>query len=147
MNDSIEKIIQQHNIILFDAVCVLCNGWVNFLLKYDQECTFKITAVQSPLGQEILKYYGMPLDHYETMLTVYKGQCYTKSTAFLKVMQHLRFPFSFVAIGLVVPSIIRDFFYKIIAHNRYQLFGKTNQCTIPSTRNKQHFLEVSMHDD
>lgn len=147
MSLNLEKLLQQHNIILFDEVCVLCNGWVRFLLKYDQIPTFKIASVQSPIGQQILAYYQMPLDHYDTMLTVYHGQFYTESTAFLKVMQHLGFPFSFVAIGLVVPNSIRDFFYKIIAHNRYQLFGKTNQCAVPSAQNKQHFLEIAMHDE
>lgn len=146
MSEQIEKIIRQHNIILFDAVCVLCNGWVNFLLKYDKHATFKLASVQSPLGQDILKYYQMPLDHYDTMLTIYQAKLYTESTAFLKVMQHLGFPFSMLSVGLITPSFIRDFLYKHIARNRYRLFGKTEACIIPSAQNRRHFLENAMRD-
>jgi len=37
MHPNIEDIIQQHDIVLFDAVCVICNGWARFLIKYDKK--------------------------------------------------------------------------------------------------------------
>lgn len=146
MQHNIEKLVQHQNIILFDAVCVLCNGWVKFLLKYDRQAYFKLASVQSPLGQEILKYYQMPTDQFDTMLTIDQGKPYTQSTAFLKVMQQLGFPFSITSLGLFVPRFIRDFLYNRIALNRYNLFGKTQTCVLPSAENKQHFLEDGFHE-
>lgn len=147
MSKDLEKIIQLHNIILFDEVCVLCNGWVGFLLKYDRHTKFKIASVQSPMGQHILAHYQMPLDHYDTMLAIYQGQLYTESSAFLKVMQHLGFPFKFIAAGLITPTIIRDFAYNCIAQNRYRIFGKTNTCIMLNKQNKIHFLEDFLHEN
>jgi len=144
MSEHIEQIIQQHDIILFDAICVLCNGWVKFLLKYDQQTKFKLASVQSSLGQEILKYYQMPTDHFDTMLVIKNGHAYIESTAFLKVIEELGFPFSCLKVGYRVPKFIRDFLYRHVALNRYTLFGKTNRCLLPSTQNKQHFLEYSV---
>lgn len=141
MNNKIEDIIQHNNIILFDEICVLCNGWVKFLLKFDRHARFKLASVQSTLGQDILKYYAMPLDHYDTMLTIFEGQLFTESGAFLKVMQHLGFPFHLVIIGKIIPRFIRDFIYRQIASNRYRIFGKTDSCIFPSAENKKHFLE------
>ena len=141
MQNKIEELIQNNDIILFDAICVLCNGWVKFLLKFDRHSKFKLASVQSPIGQEILQYYGMPTDHYDTMLTIYKGQLYTESTAFLKVMQHLGFPFHLLVLGFIVPAFIRNFLYRFIASNRYRIFGKTETCLLPSAENKHHFLE------
>lgn len=141
MNNKIEEMIQHNNIILFDEICVLCNGWVKFLLKFDRQARFKLASVQSPLGQDILEHYGMPLDHYDTMLTIYKGQLFTESDAFLKVMQHLGFPFHLLIIGKLIPKVVRDFLYQKIASNRYRIFGKTDSCIFPSAENKKHFLE------
>ena len=146
MQYDIQKIIQQHNIILFDAICVLCNGWAKFLIQNDTQQKFKLASVQSPLGEAILKYYTMPTAHYTTMVVIFNGQRYLESTALLKVMQHLGLPYSLLSAGYVVPRVIRDFLYRRVALNRYQLFGTTDYCMLPSTDNQQHFLEYAIHD-
>lgn len=141
MHNDIEHIIQNHDIILFDAICVICNSWAKFLIKYDTQAKFKLASVQSPLGEAILKYYGMSTTEYSTMLVIKDGQHYLESTALLKVMQHLGLPFSLMKAGYLMPRPIRDFLYRRIALNRYQLFGTTDTCIIPSAKNRQHFLE------
>lgn len=146
MPNNIENILQQHNIILFDGVCVICNRWVKFLLKYDHKIQFKLASVQSPIGTAILKHYGMSTTEYSTMLVIYQGQKYVESTALLKVMQQLGFPFSMMSSGYIIPRLIRDFLYRRVALNRYQLFGTTAYCAMPSTADKHHFLEDALHE-
>ena len=145
MQYDIDSITQQHDIILFDAICVICNGWAKFLIQHDRHQKFKLASVQSPLGQAILKHYGMSTEHYSTMVVILNGQRYLESTALLKVMQHLGLPFSLMNSGYLMPRPLRDFLYRRIALNRYQLFGTTTQCLLPSAENKQHFLESVVH--
>lgn len=146
MHTKIEDLIQQHDIILFDAVCILCNGWAKFLIRYDHQAKFKLAAVQSPLGQAILKHYGMSTEDYTTMLVIHRGQRYIESTAFLKVMQQLGFPFSLTNFGYLIPRFIRDFLYRRIALNRYRFFGTTSFCLLASAENRSHFLEHAIRD-
>lgn len=146
MEQKIEDIIQQYDIILFDAICVICNGWAKFLIRHDQHAKFKLVSAQSPLGEAILKYYTMSTEHYSTMLVIKDGQLYTESTALLKVMQHLGLPFSLMSSGYLIPRFIRDFLYRRVALNRYQLFGTTNNCLLPSAENKSHFLEHAIRE-
>ena len=141
MTHYIATIIRQHDIILFDAVCVICNGWARFLIKYDKNIQFKLVSAQSPLGTALLEHYGMSTEHYTTMVVVKDGIWYTESTALLKAMQHLGLPFSLMTAGYVIPHPIRDFLYRVVALNRYKLFGTTNNCLIPSVENQRHFLE------
>ncbi len=70
MEHRIAAIIQKHDIILFDAICVICNGWAKFLIKHDQKLKFKLVSAQSALGEQILQYYGMSTEYYTTMLVV-----------------------------------------------------------------------------
>ena len=146
MSKNIEDIIQSHDIILFDAVCVICNGWAKFLIKYDKKIQFKLVSAQSELGTALLKHYQMSTEHYTTRVVIKDGKLYTESTALLKVMQHLGFPFSLMNAGYFIPRFIRDFLYRLVALNRYKLFGKTDSCLIPSLENKRHFLEEAVHE-
>ena len=141
MKLNVQQLIQQHDIILFDAICVVCNRWANFLIRNDQQLKFKLASAQSELGVAILQHYGMSTTHYTTMIVIINGQLYTESTALLKVMQHLGLPFSIMNAGYFIPRPIRDFLYRRVVLNRYQLFGTTEYCLLPSTENKQHFLE------
>ncbi|MCJ8160972.1 thiol-disulfide oxidoreductase DCC family protein [Acinetobacter zhairhuonensis] len=141
MEQDLKQIIQQNNIILFDAVCVICNGWARFLIKHDPQAQFKLASAQSPLGEQILNYYGMSTTHYTTMIVIINGQLFTESTALLKVLSRLGLPFSLMQTGYMMPRALRDFLYRSVALNRYKIFGKTDYCLIPSKENKHHFLE------
>jgi len=88
----------------------------------------------------------MSTEHYTTMVVIKDGKLYTESTALLKVMQHLGFPFSLMNAGYFIPRFIRDFLYRLVALNRYKLFGKTDSCLIPSHENKRHFLEEAVRE-
>lgn len=146
MEHHIAAIIQKHDIILFDAICVICNGWAKFLIKHDKKLKFKLVSAQSTFGEQILQYYAMSTTHYTTMIVILNGQLYTESTALLKVMQHLGLPFSLMNTGYLIPRPIRDFLYRCVALNRYKLFGQTNTCLLPSADNKLHFLEHALRD-
>ena len=76
-------------VILFDGVCKLCNTWCQFIIKVDTQQRFKLCSVQSPEGQNILKHFKMPTDHFDTMLLVEGNQCFVKSDAFLNVVKKL----------------------------------------------------------
>lgn len=140
MQNQLEQLIQSHNIILFDGVCVLCSAWADFMIKHDQSCQFKLVSVQSNIGQQLLTYYHLPTDHFETMVLLENGQCYTESTAFVRIMQRLDFPYRSLKYARLVPQTIRDFAYRRIALNRYRLFGQTEQCYRVTPETQRHFL-------
>lgn len=133
--------IQQHDrVVLFDGVCRLCSAWVRFLLRFDTQKRFKLSAVQSPEGKAILEWYGLPTDCYETMLLVEGPIIYKKSTAFFRVMVRLPFPWPMVCIFWLIPYFIRDWMYDCIALNRYALFGRYDVCVIPNKDHEGRFL-------
>ena len=140
MQNQLEQLIQTHNIILFDGICVLCSAWANFMIKHDPQYQFKLVSVQSKLGQQLLSTYQLPTDHFETMVLLEQGQLYTESTAFLRIIQRVGFPYSILKYGKVIPKVVRDFAYRRIALNRYWLFGQTEQCYVATADVQQHFL-------
>lgn len=130
----------EQNIILYDGVCKLCNGWSQFILRFDKQEIYKLCSVQSPAGQQLLRENGYPMDYFETMLVIHKGEIYEKSDAFLCVMRALPRPWRWLVIFQFVPMRIRDWLYDRIALNRYRLFGRYNQCRLPEPNQMHRFL-------
>ena len=127
-------------VILFDGVCKLCSRWAKFLIRVDRTHQFKLASVQSPEGQAILKWYNMPLDHFETMVYVEGETLYTQSSAFLNVMHALPFPWPVFSVFKLIPCSIRDWLYDRIALNRYTLFGRYDSCLLPNADHASRFL-------
>jgi predicted DCC family thiol-disulfide oxidoreductase YuxK len=130
-----------NHIILFDGVCNLCNGAVQFVIKRDKEAKFKFASLQSPAGQALLRQYNLPVDHFYSFVYIRKDQILQRSSAALYVLRDLGSIWKFMYGFIVVPKFIRDFVYNSIARYRYKLFGKRDSCMIPTLDLKKRFLE------
>lgn len=135
------KVSEQDQIILFDAVCKLCNGWSRFIIRFDKKHKFRLCSVQSAEGQAILAWFDLPLDHFTTMLLVRGDKAFTKSDSFIEIMKQLPRPFSLIVILKLIPKRLRDWLYDRIALNRYRLLGKYEVCMLPSADHRQRFLD------
>jgi len=134
--------IQHQHIILFDGVCNLCNGSVNFILKHEKDSQFRFASIQSEVGRELLLWCGLRSDYSEAVVYLENGNVYLGSTAALKIGQKLLFPWSILSnIGMLVPKFIRYRVYIQIAKHRYQWFGKRDSCTVPAQNLRYRFYE------
>ena len=130
----------QHSIILFDGVCNLCNGAVQFVIKRDNKNRFLFASLQSQEGIEILKEYNLPLNEVNSFFLIENGKVYDKSTAALRVLKKLKGLWRLFYIFIIVPKFIGDGVYNWIAKNRYQWFGRKDECMIPTPELKAKFL-------
>src|SRR5687767_1528419 len=108
-----------HPIVLFDGVCNFCEGSVKFVLEKDKKGIFRFAPLQSATGQEYLRKLGLSTTDLDTFVLIEGDRYYTRSTAGLKLLKRLPFPWSAAYVFIVVPSFIRDALYKLIANNRY----------------------------
>lgn len=129
-----------HPILLFDGVCNLCNGIVQFVIARNPGKTFLFASLQSAAGQEWLRHFQLPVDDFETFVLIEKDQYYTKSTAVLHVAKRLSglWPLSYALI--IIPPSIRDYLYSFVARNRYRWFGKRAKCMVPTDDVAGRFL-------
>ena len=134
--------IEGKRIILFDGVCKLCHGWVQFVLKFDKKKRFVLCSVQSNIGKTLLVRFDYPTDFYDTMLYVENERCFEKSAAFFKIIIGLGYPWKVVGIFRLIPSVIADWLYDRIAKNRYRFFGRYRQCRLPDANFKDRFLDA-----
>ena len=127
-------------VVLFDGVCNLCNGLVSFLIPRDSDGRLQFAALQSDAGQELLTRHGLPTDGFDSFVLVEGEQLYTKSAAAIRVAELLGWPYRAARVGRLVPRGHRDSIYDIVADNRYDWFGRKEQCMIPDEDDSDRFL-------
>ncbi|KAG6545258.1 hypothetical protein Mapa_013371 [Marchantia paleacea] len=128
-------------IILFDGVCNMCNGAVNFILDNDTEGKVRFAALQSEAGRALLARSGRSPDDISSVVLVDKEGAYIKSEAVLNTLRYLEFPFPPVAMAAsIVPLFIRDVVYDQVADNRYSVFGRTIACRLSDSRFEERFV-------
>lgn len=127
-------------IIFFDGECILCQGFVRFLWKYDQHKTLYYAPLQGETAQKYL-----PGDLTKNLNTVvfYDGTLtYQKSDAILQIFSLLPTSFRLLAFLLkLFPKSIRNFFYDLIAKNRHKLFGRDKECLFILAEDQKYFLK------
>jgi predicted DCC family thiol-disulfide oxidoreductase YuxK len=128
-------------VLLFDGVCNLCTGTVQWVIERDPEGTFRFASLQSDAGQALLEAFDLPTDGFDSFVLVDGDDYYAKSEAALRVAKRLGLPYSALTPFLVVPPFIRDRVYDLVAANRYRIFGRRESCMMPSPEVEDRFLE------
>ena len=126
------------NLILFDGVCVLCSGWVDFVIRRDPS-RFRFTAIQTPYGRRLAERFGIDVVDPETNAAVIGGRAYFKSDSALTVLAELP-GWRWTRVAYVLPKRARDFVYDRIARNRYRLFGRRDTCLVPTPDVMRRFI-------
>tara|TARA_B100001057_G_C22851595_1_gene951168 strand:+ start:2015 stop:2425 length:411 start_codon:yes stop_codon:yes gene_type:complete len=127
-------------IILFDGVCNLCTKSVNFIIKYDRGDHFRFTSIQSEAGKKIIKKYSIDINKNDSIILIANKNISYRSNAVFTILFYLKTIWRILLIFSVLPSPIRDLFYRIIAKSRYKFFGKNDICMTPNEDIKSKFL-------
>lgn len=137
--------VNQGAIIVFDGVCMLCNGWVQFLLRHDRKRRYRFAAMQEPAGRALLAEHGLDPDDPTSFLLIEhdRGPAPRVSmgvTAIRRVLVGLGGFWRLFAMSAVVPRVIGDPLYLMVARNRYRWFGRHDVCLMPDPANTSRFL-------
>ena len=138
-------------VVLFDGVCNFCDASVTFVIDHDPDGYFKFAPLQSGAGKALAAEYDLasetagdnPADDLiaiDSVILVEDGRAYTHSTAALRIARKLGGIWPVLYAFMIVPKPIRDFFYRLFAKYRYKMFGKKDECMLPSPEVRARFL-------
>jgi predicted DCC family thiol-disulfide oxidoreductase YuxK len=128
-------------LVLFDGVCNFCNSTVLFVVDHDPDERFVFAALQSDVGIKALEDHGLAGTSLDSVVLIEGDRAYTCSTAALRLAKGLRFPWPVLYYLFVwVPRPVRDAAYSYFARHRYQWFGKSDQCRIPTPELRRRIL-------
>ena len=135
-------------IILYDGVCGLCNHLVQFLLQHDREGRLRFASLQSDFAGKVLGRHGFDAKDLDTVHVVENYEqpgerVLQRSDAILRAGRELGgFWGASSSIAKVVPRGLRDIVYRLVATNRYLMFGKFDTCMLPDPSQRSRFLDI-----
>jgi predicted DCC family thiol-disulfide oxidoreductase YuxK len=134
-------------IVLYDGVCGLCNGLNQFLLKRDRDDRLRFASLQSDFAASLLKRHGLNTVDLDTVYVVVDYDQATegllaRSDAILHVVEQLGGIWRICRLGKAIPKALRDAIYKVVARNRYRVFGKHETCLLPEAKYRTKFLDL-----
>jgi len=139
-------ITDSNPVILYDGVCGLCNRLVQFVLKRDKRDYFRFASLQNEFASSLLQKHGQDPHDLDTVYVVVDyGQpterLLARSDAILFLLRQLGGIWKLASLGKLLPRITRDGIYKLVARNRYRVFGKYDACMLPEPEHRAKFLD------
>ncbi len=126
-------------VIFFDDVCVMCNTFVNFLLRVDRRGQFLLASLTGETARKLLP--PLPDDPKKwSMVYIDEAGIHDQSSASLEVYRRMGGIWWLLSLGRFVPRAIRDPLYRVLARNRYRWFGKRDTCRLPTPEERARFL-------
>ncbi|KAA3615648.1 MAG: DUF393 domain-containing protein [Calditrichaeota bacterium] len=132
------KNASKQSIIFFDGFCILCNGFVDFLIRKDKKKKLKFASLQGETAKVTLP--ETIIRNIDSVVFLTKDEIYTKSKAVIHILKELPGVWNLSVILFVIPNIIRDFIYDFIAGSRYNWFEKNHTCRLPNEDEKERIL-------
>ena len=127
------------NLIVFDGECVLCSAFFRFMLRHDRAHVFQFATAQSPLGQRLYAALNLPMDDFETNLVIVDGAVFGHFDAFAAAMSMLSWPWRMLVALRWLPLGVKMPVYRVIARNRYRVFGRYDTCMVPDAAMRARF--------
>lgn len=128
---------QGKHIILFDDACLVCNRFVQILLKIDRKNRFLFGSLHADIAKN--RFHDLP-NNIDSIVYLSPTGFSIKSDAILNICKQLGFPYSILSYSKILPLKYRDILYDYFAKNRYKWFGKNNYCTILNEKQQKKFI-------
>jgi predicted DCC family thiol-disulfide oxidoreductase YuxK len=139
--EQVRDSLSAHSVVLFDGVCNLCNGFVQFVIQRDKKGRFKFAPLQSAAAQQLLAGTSVQPHLLNSVVLVEGQKVYTHSDAALRVGKQLGGVWFVLSVaGSVFPASFRNMVYDWIGKNRYRWFGEKDACMLPTPALKSRFL-------
>jgi len=125
---------------VFDGTCALCSGWVRFLLRRDRRAGFRFAAMQDRVGHDLLVRHGIDPADPVSFLLVDGDAAWHDSGGVIEVLRRLGGAWRVAGVLRIMPRVLRDRAYRLLARNRYRMFGRNAVCLVPPADMRERFL-------
>jgi predicted DCC family thiol-disulfide oxidoreductase YuxK len=132
-------------VLLYDGLCGFCDRTVQFILAHDRKGTIRFAPLQGDFAREVFARHPEVRDVDSLILVETDAgtghECVSvRSDGALRTASRLGGVWRAAAVLRIVPRPIRDAFYDAFAKVRYRVFGRLDECPLPSAEHRSRFL-------
>jgi predicted DCC family thiol-disulfide oxidoreductase YuxK len=127
-------------VVLYDGTCGLCSASVRWILRHERDHELRFAPLQGDTAAELRTRFPRIPQTLESVVLVDGDRAHLRSKAFLHVARHLRAPWRWGYALRWFPGFLLDLGYRVIARIRYRIWGRVDECQLPSPENRARFL-------
>lgn len=129
-------------LLIMDGECAVCSWGARVISERDRRDQFRILPAQTARGRRLFTEHGLDPDNPESWLVMEPdGAVLKDSDAVISVGRRLSGVWPWLArFGGLFPRWLRDPAYRLLARNRYRLFGRADLCSMPSESLQRRLL-------
>ena len=139
--------LKTKKIILFDGVCALCNNFIVFIAKNDKKDIFRFLPLQNKNINQFINTKNINIKDLKSIVLIEDKNPKYKSNAAIEILINLNKIFLLCTVFYIIPRIIRDIIYNLIAKNRYKIFGRVENCSIVKSKMNSEILKKKIISD
>jgi predicted DCC family thiol-disulfide oxidoreductase YuxK len=132
------------SLVLYDGVCGFCDAGVRWLLAHDECGRFRFAPLQGAAAAALRERHPEIGDSLDSMAYVDSSggreRVHLRSEAVFCILAELDRPWRWVAFLRWLPRPLTDLGYDIFARLRYRVFGRLDECRVPTPTERQRFL-------
>lgn len=133
---------QGRAIFLYDGECGFCNATVLFLLDNTEAHRLAFCALQSACAHKLSWEHGVDQVDFSTAYFFDGTKIHMGSSAVLRAISLSNTPARLLAVGLIIPKLIRDYGYSVISRFRKRVPAFAgNACRMLDTDERDRFLD------
>jgi predicted DCC family thiol-disulfide oxidoreductase YuxK len=131
-------------LVLYDGVCGFCDASVRWLLARDERGRFRFSPLQGAAAAALRERHPEIGDSLDSIAYVDASdgseRVHLRSEAVFRILAELDRPWRWVAMLRWLPRPLTDLGYRIFARLRYRVFGRLDECRVPTPAERQRFL-------
>jgi predicted DCC family thiol-disulfide oxidoreductase YuxK len=131
-------------VLLYDGACGFCSAVVQTVLRRDRRRTLRFAALQGAHARDLLARHP-ELAGVDSLLWVEPSargeRVYVRSDAGLRLARYLAGPWYLALAVRLVPRLLRDSAYDVVARHRHRLGARAEACFVPPPEVRARFLD------
>lgn len=131
---------EDYPVVLFDNYCLICDGFVQFLLHIDREGKLKYSGLDSAKAQTEIRKRAIPIPKNDSVILLGKHAYFLESQAVLEILKITKRYNWLRKTAALFPLSFRDSVYRFIARNRYRVLDKKKSCPLPEPSIRSRFI-------
>ena len=133
--------MENKKIIFYDGICNMCNGFVNTIISLDKKNQLFFSPLNGKIAKKLLNEHSEKIKKIDSVVFYSHSKISVKSKAVIDIINSLGSFYKIISILNIIPSILLDCIYDLVAKNRYSWFGKKSSCPMPDKKIVSQFIE------
>ncbi len=131
---------EDYPIVLFDSQCLICDGFVKRVIKWDKEEVLKFSGLQSTKALHEINRRHIPMPEDGSVVLLFPDRHTTESNAVIEILEITGKSSLFIRLVRRIPKSWRDTIYQWVAKNRYRFYKKRDHCPMPKPSEADRFV-------